>query len=110
WLVSMIKLNKLRPVKDELLEELRESIEEESEDKNVAAILFKDAHLIEAALATDLRVVSLDDAARGHFCRLAASVDSLQRVVWVNPVIEGDEVIDWLTAGAPDKPARRLKP
>src|SRR5437868_1270443 len=71
WLVCMMNITKLRPVKDELSEELREAIED-SEDPNVVAIMLKDAHLIEAALATDSRLAALDETARGHFSRLAA--------------------------------------
>src|SRR5262249_51320366 len=61
WLASMMDLKKLRPVKDEPWAELREAIEGHSDDKNLVGIMLKDAHLVEAALATDLRVASLDD-------------------------------------------------
>lgn len=110
WLVSMMNLQKLRPVKDELSEELRNAIEEHSEDQNVVAIMLKDAHLIEAALATDLRLAARDDTARGHFSRLAATLDSLRRVIWVNPDIDDEQAIDWLENGARPERGRRLKP
>jgi hypothetical protein len=86
WRVSMVNLRqKLRPVKNELLEELRTAIEGHSKDRNVVAIMLKDVHLIEAALATDQRIASLDDAVRGHFSQLAATLDSLPEIVWVKP-------------------------
>jgi hypothetical protein len=55
----------------------------------------KDLHLIEAALATDRVVISLDDRARGQL-----SVEATKDVVWVNAVAEGGHVIYWLNHGA----------
>jgi len=110
WLVSMMNLQKLRPVKDELSEDLREAIAGHSEDQNVVAIMRKDAHLIEAALATDLRLAALDDTARGHFSRLAATFESIRGVIWVNPAIDEEQAIDWLEDGARAERSRRLKP
>jgi hypothetical protein len=72
--------------------------------------MLKDAHLIEAAFVTDSHVASSDEAVRGHFRRLAATYHSLRRVVWVNPVIEDEQIVEWLEDGARNKPSRRLKP
>jgi hypothetical protein len=55
----------------------------------------KDLHLIEAALATDNVVVSLDDKARAEL-----SVPAAAEVMWVHPVDEGGHVIYWLNKGA----------
>ncbi len=71
--------------------------------------MLKDAHLIEAALATDSRIASLDETVRGHFSRLAASFAPLRRIMWVNPVTEGEKAVEWLEAGAKAERARRLK-
>lgn len=108
WLVSMMNLKKLRPVKDESSEALREAIAEHSRDENIADIMLKDAHLIEAALATDLSIAALDDTARGHFSRLAASYEALRQIIWVNPSIEEEQVIEWLNTGAPAERSRWL--
>jgi hypothetical protein len=110
WRLSMMKLNKLRPVKDEMLEDLREAIAAHSEDRNVVEIMVKDAHLIEAAFTTDSRVAALDETVRSHFSRLAATFELLRGVLWVNPATEGEAAIDWLKAGAPAQRARCLKP
>jgi hypothetical protein len=110
WLASMTKLTtKLRPVKDEQLQELRTAIEEHSTDEGIVAILHKDVHLIEAALATDLRIASLDDTAREHFRSLAVKHEPLRRIIWVNPVNEAERVVEWLEEGAPAQRSRRLK-
>jgi len=72
--------------------------------------MLKDAHLYEAALATDLRIASWDENSHGHFRRLAATFDPLQRILWVNPVTEGERAVEWLESGAPAQRSRRLKP
>jgi hypothetical protein len=43
--------------------------------------MLKDAHLLEAALATDTRIVSKDDTARNSF----RGIPYVRLVVWVNP-------------------------
>jgi hypothetical protein len=110
WLVTMLRLNKLRPVGDDPLDELRAAIEEGAEDQNVAAIMLKDAHLVEAALATDRRIASLDDTVRGHYGRLTRTLASLRRVMWVNPAVEDEQVVEWLEAGARVERSRQLRP
>src|SRR5207245_2592093 len=88
WLVSMRNLRKLRRVENETREEMREAIEEHSKDLHVVRKMLKDAHLFEAAFATDLRLASLDENSRGHFRRLAKTVAFLGPIVWVNPAVE----------------------
>lgn len=109
WLAKMMKLKKLRPVTDEESAELREAIEEHSNNAHDVKKMLKDAHLFEAALATDRRIASLDENAHDHFKRLAATFDRLKPIQWVNPVEEGEQAIEWLKDGAPSRPSRRLK-
>jgi hypothetical protein len=101
WLVSMMQLKKLWDVKTQDIAELREAIDKHSIDPNVAPIMLKDVHLIEAALATDGRVASLDSNARGHFGRLAARLNSVRHILWVDPASEDEHAVRWLEAGAP---------
>ena len=70
----------------------------------------KDLHLIEAAKATDNRIVSLDDAARKYFCGASGSVGELRQILWVNPVMKEERPIQWLEEGAPDEEQRRICP
>jgi hypothetical protein len=59
----------------------------------------KDVHLIEAALAADKIVVSLDDQARALF-----DVGELRTILWVNPVRHHPDCLAWLDEGAePDE-------
>lgn len=70
--------------------------------------MLKDAHLIELALASDRRVVSLDDTVRGLFSRAAATIKLLSAVCWVNPVDPNEKASAWLDASAPLDSARML--
>ena len=70
--------------------------------------MIKDLHLIEAALASDGIVLSLDETARKDFNETARSVESLRRIVWVNPEQAPQEAISWLRNGAPDQAEHRL--
>ena len=76
-------------------------------EKERAAVL-KDAHLIEAALETDLTIVSLDETARGLLRRAAQNVKPLKQVLWVNPTNDEEHTIGWLEGGAEDEEARQL--
>jgi len=65
----------------------------------------KDFHLLEAALATDQSVVSLDETVRALFDRAAVNVVALKNIVWVNPDKAAEEPIGWLEKNA--KPERK---
>jgi hypothetical protein len=60
----------------------------------------KDFHLVEAALATDRVIASLDETARGVFHAASVRVGELRRLVWVNPAETKDDCITWLANGA----------
>lgn len=68
-------------------------------EKRIKAML-KDVHLVEAARQTDFRILSGDEAARGLFCSASEQIDELKPIHWINPVIEEDNCIEWLKAGA----------
>ena len=108
WLASMMSLKKLRRLAVAESKNLREQVEELCSDAAVISIVLKDCHLIEAARATDSRVASLDDNARGHFARLAQEIESLRAILWVNPTNEDEGAIDWLERGAPAQKKRYL--
>jgi hypothetical protein len=109
WLVSMMKLRKLRAVQEEQSAELREAIEQHSTDPKIVERMLKDTHLFEAALETDLRIVSGDENAHGHFRQLAVTFAPLPPILWVNPVTEGEKAMRWLEEGTPAQRSRRLK-
>ena len=72
-------------------------------DEPVAAIIEKDRHLIEAALASDKRVASLDDQVRQHLRGLANNLFEVQSICWVNPNMSDEAAIAWLESGAPGR-------
>ncbi len=110
WRFSMLKLDKLRPVEETITSEIRDSIQEHCNDADILAIVLNDCHLIQAALAADLRVASLDEQVRGHLATLSAAVESLRPLIWVNPAVVEENAVEWLEKGAPDQKKRRLKP
>ena len=72
------------------------------------AALRKDFHLVEAAIATERNVVSLDEAVRRLFKAAAPSVAAIQKVVWVNPSHTAEQPITWLRRGAKAETVRML--
>jgi hypothetical protein len=108
WRVSMVRIRKIDVSSIDADDELRRRIGEVAPDESIARIMLKDAHLIEAAVAADRIVVSLDDAVRRHFARASAGLDSLREIVWVNPNSTAEGPIQWLEDGAKDDSWRKL--
>jgi hypothetical protein len=88
---------------------IRENIEEHGKDTDILAIVLKDCHLVEGALATDRWIASLDEQVRGHLADLAAAVEALRSILWVNPAVAEESAVEWLARGAPDNKKRYLK-
>jgi hypothetical protein len=60
-----------------------------------------DAHLLEAALAADRIVCSLEKVAPDQFRLLAKVYGPVRTITWVNPGVDLIAVSEWLTKGAP---------
>jgi len=71
------------------------------------SVVERDAHLIEASIATDRSVASGDERARSVFRDASKSLLELKQIVWVNPTVGGTSVLAWLRHGAPN--ARHLQ-
>ncbi len=89
-------------------ETLREKLERAAASEPRRKAMIKDAHLIEAARATDRIVISLDEEARGLFRDAAPQVTEVRAVMWVNPDLAEEGVVDWLHAGARRDASREL--
>lgn len=77
---------------------------------NIKNSIFKDCCLIEAALASDKTVISLDDkTARKYFSQAAKQVNEIKEIVWVNPDKIEEDAINWLNDGAPAESWRFLE-
>lgn len=96
WRVSMVARKKLFLVNPSTNDGLREAIRQEAASRNELTEMLKDAHLIEAAMAADGIVVSLDEEARGFFSRIAGGVGVLRVIRWLNPVDAEEEALAWL--------------
>lgn len=80
--------------------ELRGRIERVVASEKGREAVLKDFHLIEAALATDRMVISLDENAKGLFAAASRILGALRNVAWVNPDKPEERPIPWLENGA----------
>ena len=108
WRLAMMKRGKVEIVQVAAHHSIDEQIENARLDASVTAIIDKDRHLIEAALATDKRIASLDDRVRNHLRANAATLPMVQPICWVNPNVASELPIVWLEAGAPAEKSRML--
>ncbi len=109
WRSTMVSIGRVHFSRAGADGELRAKIGRSVKGVSERQEMLKDAHLIEAAVDTDRRVVSCDETVRRLYRRVARMVDSLREIVWVNPTKTTDEKpILWLERGAPAEPCRKL--
>lgn len=75
----------------------------------LAAVL-KDAHLLEAASATDGRVLSKDAKARNLFRRACPALGVNKTILWGDLTGSPEEVIDWVQIGCNSRTDFKLCP
>jgi ABC-type iron transport system FetAB ATPase subunit len=110
WRSQMVgrKLLRVIPV-PEIDQEIWKPIEDMAQTDKKWAAMVKDILLLEAALATDHRIVSLDEkSARKYFTEAAHQIKQLRQLVWVNPSKTEEKAIAWLQDGAPAEEKRML--
>lgn len=108
WRVGMVARKKLDLVHDVANNELPDKVMRTATSQKAREAMLKDFCLIEAAMATDHTVVSLDEEARNLFAEAAGAVGELQSIVWVNPAKTTEQPIPWLENGAKPEKKRRL--
>lgn len=110
WLRQMIAKRQLAALRDWPIDrDLWQQIEIMAKDNTERAAMTKDILLLEAALATDQSITSLDEnTARKFFSRAAQKIPKIQPIVWVNPDRPDEKPIEWLQAGAPAEAFRML--
>ncbi|NER98862.1 MAG: hypothetical protein F6J86_34400 [Symploca sp. SIO1B1] len=111
WLATMVAKKKLLPLKNlPTNSSLWDCLERIAETDEQRGQIIKDVHLLEAALASDKTIISLDEKTARRFFRRAAKESSiLQTIVWVNPNrVEEEQPIAWLEAGAIPEEKRLL--
>lgn len=84
WLVSMFARKKIVPLNTDELPDLSLVLDACGADKQ-RAIVAKDLHLVQAAQATDKRVLSYDDEAGLELGKLSSQVGLLRSISWMNP-------------------------
>ena len=108
WLLEMYKRDKRVSCEPRRDEGLRTRILDAVEGETDKAAVEKDMHLIEAAMANENRVVSLDSTVRDILRVAAGSIRELRPLVWVNPADESESAITWLKEGARAEDKRTL--
>jgi hypothetical protein len=108
WRLSMVARKKLEFLQIDKSSSLEEQFSQLVTRPRVLAILEKDRHLIEAALASDNRVASLDEEVRAHLKEHNDRLPELRLICWVNPDTTDEDACDWLRAGAPVERSRTL--
>lgn len=74
----------------------------------IRSAMDKDAHLLEAAIAAQGAISSLDDRVRRHFGVCAQSNHRIRSISWVNPTNPEEEAVAWVREGAPATSSRTL--
>ena len=108
WRVSMDarrRIDRIDPPEDK---ELRDKVTNIANDADETEAMQKDFHLLQAALATDQTVISLDETVRGLFKQASQQVGEIRNIIWVNPDRTEEQPILWLQNGAPPEPHRQL--
>ena len=109
WRVSMYarrRVDSIDPPEDQTL---HNKITTTIKDENEIEVIEKDFHLLQAALATDQTIISLDETVRQLFKRASQQVGEIRDIIWVNPdKISEEHPIAWLQNGAPPEPHRQL--
>lgn len=108
WLRRMVAKKKLCPCDLGVDDDLWRQIEAIAESNKERDIMVKDLRLVEAAIATDRTVISLDNQVRKRFASSAVQVDALKDIIWVNPSQIEEKPLDWLHNGAEPEIERSL--
>jgi len=104
---------KVKTLGDPIDQDLRDEVSSLL-SKDATMAVKKDMALIEVALASDRRILSLNDRHRKHFQSAARQAHSgrpvvLRNIMWSNPTREDERVLTWLADGAPEEPQRYLE-
>jgi hypothetical protein len=106
WLVSMYARKRVWrggvPTNADLHEQIASSID----NARRRAAFEKDFHLVEAAIATDQIIMTLDKELKGILFACCGSFAQLQRILWPDPAEPAIDLDTWLKEGA--RPETRL--
>lgn len=100
WLSNMTARKLTVYLRDVENPELWSRIEAVAPDYKVREAMFKDFHLIEAALASDQTISSLDETARDNFKQIVPLLIDIRDIIWLNPEKSEEGCTAWLKNGA----------
>jgi hypothetical protein len=100
WRASMTARKRVIWLKDSALPSLRKRAGKFNESR-CRAVIDKDLHLVEAALASHRTIVSRDGRAGACFRLFAKTEASIRDVAWICPVQNEDHLHGWLKQGRP---------
>jgi hypothetical protein len=109
WQTSMMARRKVEFVEVAAHLSLERRITRAESDEAIAAVMEKDRRLVEAALVTEQRVISLDDRMREHLHNHVSKLPEVQSICRVNPNKGEERAIAWLESGAPAERSRMLE-
>lgn len=97
-------------LKDDVVinQKLRDDLSSNAESEKNEVAMLKDVHLLEAALASDEVILSMNTADRERFSEICEQIAVIRDIVWVNPDKPAEKCLDWLDNGAPDDDFRKL--
>lgn len=107
WRASMVARKKLLLSDMDERRDIRQEIEQAPVAESLKKAMHKDCHLLESAIATDNRIVSLDDKVR-HLFKSELDVQDVNSVMWVNPIVDPEQLLVWLEEGSPDRQEYKL--
>jgi hypothetical protein len=108
WRVRMEARKKVQRIRNIENCELRDKIKIRATKEKEREAMLKDVILIEAALASDTIVISLDETVRSVFSKASRTIGELRNIVWVNPERPEEQPIPWLKNGARPEKSRTL--
>jgi len=104
WLKDMRSSGRVDNIVLEPNSELRrralQGLQDNERVASSAGPVAKDFHLVETAMKSDKRVLSLDKRMLFHLGNLQEITNEVCMVLWVNPIHDSAE--EWLITGAPD--------
>jgi hypothetical protein len=108
WYLTMISQRRFQFLNNTRRPDLRAGIKAHAATPGEAITMLEDIHLLEAALASDLRVISRDEEVRALFQQVCLHIAELANIVWVNPGKSTESAKAWLENGAPRELHRTL--
>jgi predicted nucleic acid-binding protein len=108
WLASMTARKKVEVCNPDVDAAMADKLRQAQLTEKDEAAIRKDARLLEAALAADSAVASLDEEVRSLLKGVSKQWVRIKPVVWVNPASPQEEAVSWLSAGAPMEKQRTL--